>query len=100
MSGKVMLFNAGIITMDPARYQYNSGAVLIENDRISRVGKSTELLEESDESIERIDLRGRWILPGLINTHVHTPSSWAEGWAMTFPCLPGCMIESGRMRAA
>lgn len=79
MSGKVMLFNAGIITMDPARHQYNSGAVLIEGDRISRVGKSAELLEESDDSIERIDLRGRWILPGLINTHVHTSQQLGRG---------------------
>jgi 5-methylthioadenosine/S-adenosylhomocysteine deaminase len=79
MSGKVMLFNAGIITMDPARHQYNYGAVLIEGDRISRVGKSAELLEESDESIERIDLRGRWILPGLINTHVHTSQQLGRG---------------------
>jgi 5-methylthioadenosine/S-adenosylhomocysteine deaminase len=87
MSGKVMLFNAGIVTMDPARHQYNSGAVLIEGDRISRVGKSTDLLEESDESIERIDLRGRWILPGLINTHVHTSQQLGRGLGDDVPLL-------------
>lgn len=79
MSSKVLLFNAGILTMDPARHQYNNGSILIEKDRISKIGKSAELLQESGEDVERIDLRGRWILPGLINTHVHTSQQLGRG---------------------
>jgi 5-methylthioadenosine/S-adenosylhomocysteine deaminase len=79
LNSKVLLYNAGILTMDPERRQYNHGAVLIGNNRIIRVGKSSELLAESDEDVERIDLRGRWILPGLINTHVHTSQQLGRG---------------------
>jgi 5-methylthioadenosine/S-adenosylhomocysteine deaminase len=87
MSGKILLYNAGILTMDLARHQYNAGAILIENDRIIKVGKSAELLEESDESTDRIDLRGRWVLPGLINTHVHTSQQLGRGLADDVPLL-------------
>jgi cytosine/adenosine deaminase-related metal-dependent hydrolase len=71
IGNKVLLHNAGIITMDPGRRQYNSGSILIENDRIVRVGKSADLLEECGDDVERINLRRRWIFPRLINTHVH-----------------------------
>ena len=87
MSSKVLLYNAGIFTMDAERHQYNSGSILIENDRIIKVGKSAELLEESGEDVDRIDLRGRWILPGLINTHVHTSQQLGRGLGDDVPLL-------------
>ncbi|MDR3576844.1 MAG: amidohydrolase [Anaerolineaceae bacterium] len=87
MNGKILLYNTKIFTMDPARRQFNSGSILIENDRISKVGKSTELLEESGEDVNRIDLLGRWILPGLINTHVHTSQQLGRGLADDVPLL-------------
>jgi 5-methylthioadenosine/S-adenosylhomocysteine deaminase len=87
MGNKVLLHNAGIITMDPGRRQYNSGSIMIENDRIVRVGKSADLLEECRDDVERIDLRGRWILPGLINTHVHTSQQLGRGLGDDVPLL-------------
>lgn len=65
--------------MDPERRQYNHGAILLENDRILRIGSSSDLTRQSSPDIERIDLRGRWILPGLINTHVHTSQQLGRG---------------------
>jgi 5-methylthioadenosine/S-adenosylhomocysteine deaminase len=79
VNNKALLMNAGIITMDQERRQYNYGAILIDGDRISQVGKSPELITDSGDDIERIDLRGRWILPGLINTHVHTSQQLGRG---------------------
>jgi 5-methylthioadenosine/S-adenosylhomocysteine deaminase len=79
VSDQVLLYNAGIVTMDQERRQYNQGAILLENDRILRIGSSSELTRQSSEDIERIDLRGRWILPGLINTHVHTSQQLGRG---------------------
>jgi 5-methylthioadenosine/S-adenosylhomocysteine deaminase len=79
MSQRTVLFNAGIVTMDTARHQYNNGAVLIEGDRIGKVGRSAEILAEIDDSVDRIDLRGRWLLPGLINNHVHTSQHLGRG---------------------
>jgi 5-methylthioadenosine/S-adenosylhomocysteine deaminase len=81
MNNRVLLYNAGIIPMDGERRQYNSGALLIHDDLIARIGSSQALLAEDGESAECIDLRGRWILPGLINTHVHTSQQLGRGLA-------------------
>jgi len=66
--------------MDAARHQYNRGVVLIDGDHIAWIGPRSELAE-APEPVERVDLRGRWILPGLINTHVHTSQQLARGLA-------------------
>jgi 5-methylthioadenosine/S-adenosylhomocysteine deaminase len=79
MSVKILLYNAGVVTMDGDRRQFNHGAVLVEDDRIIRVGESAELITELGAEIERVDLRGRWILPGLINSHVHTSQQLGRG---------------------
>ncbi len=81
MSSETLLYNAGLITMDPQRRQFNDGAVLIRDDRIAALGPSAQLLADADRRTERVDLRGRWILPGLINTHVHTSQQLARGLA-------------------
>ncbi len=79
MAHQTLLFNAMVITMDRPRRQYNQGAVLVEDDRILRVGRSDELAAAAAPDAERIDLRGRILLPGLINTHVHTSQQLGRG---------------------
>jgi 5-methylthioadenosine/S-adenosylhomocysteine deaminase len=75
----ILLFNASIVTMDRDRSQYNQGAVLIQDNRITAIGRSGDLFEQYHQHAECIDLRGRWILPGLINTHVHTSQQLGRG---------------------
>ncbi len=79
MGKQTLLCNAGVITMDPHRRQYNQGAILVDKDLIARVGRSADLLAEAGDDVNRIDLRGRWILPGMINTHVHTSQQLGRG---------------------
>lgn len=76
-----LLFNANIITMDDKRRQYTDGAILIENDRILKIGTHDELLEDMESDSVQVDLDGHWILPGLINTHVHTSQQLGRGLA-------------------
>ena len=80
MTEKTLLFNTGLITMDDQLRQYNRGAILFEGDRILDIGQSDHLVREyAGQSITMIDLRGRWILPGLINTHVHLSQQLGRG---------------------
>lgn len=88
MSKQTLLFNAGLITMDDQLRQYQRGAVLIDGDRILEVGPSAQLTTAHPEpGIERIDLRGRWILPGLFNTHVHLSQQLGRGLGDDVPLL-------------
>ncbi|MDX9864415.1 MAG: amidohydrolase [Anaerolineaceae bacterium] len=78
---KILLHHAGIVTMDAERRQYTCGAVLIEDDRILKIGPNDALLAAlaAEPDLQRVDLRDRWILPGLINTHVHLSQQLGRG---------------------
>jgi 5-methylthioadenosine/S-adenosylhomocysteine deaminase len=65
--------------MDSQKRLFSNGAIIIENDLIKEVGRAVDLLPKSDEETEEVDLGGRWILPGLINTHVHTSQQLGRG---------------------
>ncbi len=59
-----------VITMDDQLGDLPNGAVLIENDKIVGVAKSTEEFGEIEAEV--IDAKGGIILPGMIDTHRHT----------------------------
>jgi 5-methylthioadenosine/S-adenosylhomocysteine deaminase len=84
---RTLLFNVGIITMDDERRQFNHGAILLDDDRISDLGPSRDLLARAGDEVERIDLRGRWVLPGLVNIHVHTSQQMGRGLGDDVPLL-------------
>lgn len=78
---KTLLLNAQIVTLDAEQRQWNDGALLIDGDRIVSIGHSRDLLAQAAPDVQRIDLRGRIVLPGLINTHVHTSQQLGRGLA-------------------
>ena len=78
---KQLLLNAHLITMDAERREFTDGALQIEDDRVVQIGKSAELLATAAGDVERIDLRGRIVIPGLINTHVHSSQQLGRGIA-------------------
>ncbi|MGL5053201.1 MAG: amidohydrolase family protein, partial [Cetobacterium sp.] len=76
---QILLKNAYIVSMNTRREIYNNGSILIENDKIKAIGK----IEEKSLSVnaEIIDLKGKIILPGFINTHVHLSQQLGRGIA-------------------
>lgn len=46
-------------------------AVLIEGNKIKSVGTTKNILEQSDDKTKVIDLKGKLMLPGFIDNHVH-----------------------------
>jgi predicted amidohydrolase YtcJ len=64
-----LLFNAHIRTLDDARPL--ARALLIDGGRIEDYGTESEMLARYDNVRERLDLRGRTILPGLTDAHLH-----------------------------
>ena len=76
-----MLFtNATIITMNPTRAIITGGAIAIKDNRIAAVGKTDSLLRQySGDQV--IDVKGKLIIPGLIDTHVHLAQALIRGCA-------------------
>ena len=72
---KTLLKNALVVTMNDKEEVYSEGSVLIVDDKISKVGHF-ELKEDVDEVI---DCKGKIVMPGLVNTHVHTSQQLGRG---------------------
>ncbi|KAL7241305.1 hypothetical protein ACSBR2_006847 [Camellia fascicularis] len=81
-SSLLILHNTIIFTMDPQSRVFRDGAIVIDNDRIKAIGQSSHILSEfSPLANQIVDLHGQFLLPGLINTHVHTSQQLARGIA-------------------
>ncbi|PIA50989.1 hypothetical protein AQUCO_01100065v1 [Aquilegia coerulea] len=81
---KVTLLHSGmIVTMDSQNRVYRNGAILIDGDTIIDIGQSSQLLYNYQDHAHSgiIDLQGKIVLPGFINTHVHTSQQLARGIA-------------------
>ncbi|XP_076885629.1 uncharacterized protein LOC143535193 [Bidens hawaiensis] len=77
-----ILHDAFIVTMDDQLRVFRKGGIAIENDRIVAIGQSSDIVRQySSNSHQIIDLHGHFLLPGLINTHVHTSQQLARGIA-------------------
>ncbi len=76
-----MLFsNATVITMNPTRDIITNGAIAVEGNRIVAVGKA-EALQRQYAGDEIVDVQGKLIIPGLIDTHVHVAQALIRGCA-------------------
>ncbi len=52
-------------------YQSNANAILVEGNKISLVSTSEEVLKHVDENDEVIDLKGMFVMPGFVDSHMH-----------------------------
>ncbi|KAJ0039308.1 hypothetical protein Pint_23770 [Pistacia integerrima] len=81
-SSTMILHNAVIVTMDNESRVFRNGGVFIARDQIKAIGQSADILRQfSSLTDQLVDLHGRILLPGLINTHVHTSQQLARGIA-------------------
>jgi 5-methylthioadenosine/S-adenosylhomocysteine deaminase len=75
--GQTYLKNAYVLSMNAEDTVYDGGGVLVENDKIIAVGKIDPEMVSPDAEI--IDLTGKYLLPGFVNTHVHTSQQLSRG---------------------
>ncbi len=64
-----ILFNGKVFTAVP-EHPY-AEAVVIRGDKIVAVGNLSEVTRAASTNAEKIDLQGRTLLPGLIDSHAH-----------------------------
>ncbi|MCA9975800.1 MAG: amidohydrolase family protein, partial [Anaerolineales bacterium] len=69
MTADLILYNAHIYTVDER--QPWAEAVAVQNGRFLAVGSNQDILSLAGPKTERIDGNGRFVMPGLIDAHVH-----------------------------
>ncbi|MDQ2944687.1 MAG: amidohydrolase, partial [Acidobacteriota bacterium] len=65
----VIYYNGKIVTMWDAHPIVE--AVSIRGDRFIAVGASAELLKSAGPLTKKVDLAGKSVVPGIVETHVH-----------------------------
>lgn len=92
----LLLKNAVIVTVNKDREIIYDGAMAVDKGRIVAVGHEADVLKEYHEADRVMDLDGKVIFPGFINTHNHLFQTLLKGlgddmvlsdWlaTMTFP---------------
>ncbi len=65
----IILINGKIVTLDNQNHIYS--AIAISKGKILGLGSDDQIKKLSDSTTNVIDLKGKMVLPGLIETHVH-----------------------------
>ncbi len=72
---RTLVKNGLIVTMDAKQTILKNGCILFEDDTITYIGQQT-----FNNEVDRvIDVKGNIIMPGLINTHGHSPMVLLRG---------------------
>lgn len=71
--GQILLKGARLITMKGDEI-FEKGDILVENNRIKSIGKSGSI--KVAKSVKVMDMRGKTIVPGFIDTHAHMWPNW------------------------
>ena len=75
----IILYNGKIVTVDDDSFTSNLGtiaqAIHIKDGTILHVGANAEIRAMAGPGTKVIDLKGRFVMPGIINTHDH-PMDW------------------------
>lgn len=79
--GSLLIKHADIVTLDAEGTIFHDTDILIENTRITRIGK----LPADTMADETIDASGHVLLPGFFNAHCHSPMTFERGWAEDLP---------------
>ena len=66
---EIILFNTTIATQNPL--QPIVQALAIGQGQILAVGDNDEILRIAGAGVEKIDLNGRLVVPGFIDSHIH-----------------------------
>ncbi len=80
----ILIHDGTIVTMQKQKV-IREGAIAIEDTIITDIGKTSELKRKHQTGYERLNAKGRVIIPGLINTHQHAAMSLLRGYADDLP---------------
>ncbi len=74
----LILYNGKIISVDPQDHIYK--AVAVKGDKVLALGNDTDILPMAGSPCRLIDLKGKTVSPGLIDSHYHMMYYGAQFW--------------------
>jgi 5-methylthioadenosine/S-adenosylhomocysteine deaminase len=80
----LLVVNARVVTMDERFSVFDPGAVAVRGGAIVAVGPSSEIARRHAARVV-LDAAGKFVLPGLVNTHTHAAMTLLRGLADDLP---------------
>ncbi len=74
----LLIGNGKVITRDDTNPLIDNGCIVIKDNKIFEIGDTKRLLDKYP-NVRFIDAKGKIIMPGFINTHMHYYSTFARG---------------------
>jgi len=74
----LLVTGATVVTMDGERHVWDDGVLAVKGDAIIAIGPGSDVLSRF-EAPQKIDAKGKLIIPGLINGHTHIPMVLLRG---------------------
>jgi hypothetical protein len=88
----LIVVNANVITVDHS--QPKAEAFAIDNGRFTAVGTNAEIRRLATQSTKVIDLKGKTVTPGFIDTHLHPTAVFGEDSPYYVPWLGPDKVKS------
>lgn len=79
----LILHRAKIVTVDPAFSIHE--AIAIADGRVLAVGRTADIFKYRGPRTQMLDLNGRMVIPGLMDSHTHPSSAANHEWQHTIP---------------
>ena len=76
----LLITGGTVVTMNERREIIEDGAIAVKNGLILAVGKTADIAKKYPAT-QTVDVKGKVVIPGLVNTHTHVPMSLYRGIA-------------------
>jgi len=84
---QIVFYNGQVLTVDE-KFTV-AQALAVRDNKVFKVGSNDEILRLAGSNTRRIDLKGRSLIPGLIDTHNHVQAGAAVRYGTELAELPG-----------
>ncbi|HUG37686.1 MAG TPA: amidohydrolase family protein [Candidatus Limnocylindrales bacterium] len=78
MRQPIVIHDTTVVTCDDGGSVHHAAALVVQDQRIAAIGPSADILGRYPGA-ERVDGRGRAVMPGFANTHTHLARTLARG---------------------
>ena len=87
----MVVYNAKLVTMDDPSFGLNTPvgtiaqAMAVRDGKILAVGSNDAILRLAGPRTDRVDAKGRMVMPGIIDTHTHIHNGALSNWVAEHP---------------
>ena len=87
----LIVYNAKLVTMDDKSFGVNTPvgtiaeAMAVRDGKIIAVGTSAQIQRLAGPRTDKIDAKGRMVMPGMIDTHLHAHNGIVDDWMTEHP---------------